>query len=211
MKQKAICFSELKRHCEAVEEIDDEYILKLIAESGGHNAVRWTAINKIDDEEFLKEFFNKKIESTYGYSQNITDNELRWKCLKKITDQKFLKEVALDTTESGITRGVAIQRIDISEQQLFEDLYNKDCDPTVQFYAIRKLKNKHLLHYIAACEEDTELQAAGKKRLKEIEKITKLEKKINVYEKMIKLANSKIAVYREEIQEHLINLEGEIK
>jgi hypothetical protein len=169
MKQKAICFSELTRHCEAVVEIDDEYILKLIAESGGHNAVRWTAINKIDDEEFLKEFFNKKIESTYGYSQNIIDDELRWKCLKKITDQKFLKEVALDTTESGITRGVAIQRIDISEQQLFEDLYNKDCDPTVQFYAIRKLKNKHLLHYIAACEEDTELQAAGKKRLKELE------------------------------------------
>jgi hypothetical protein len=78
----------------------------------------------------------------------------------------------------------------------------------VQFYAIRKLKNKHLLHYIAACEEDTELQAAGKKRLKEIEKITKLEKEIDVYEKMIKLANSKIAVYREEIQKHLINLDG---
>jgi hypothetical protein len=114
--------------------------------------------------------------------------------------------VALDTTESGTTRGVAIQRIDISEQQLFEDLYNKDCDPTVQFYAIRKLKNKHLLHYIAACEEDTELQTAGKKRLKEI-----LEKKIDVYEKMIKLANSKIAVYREEIQKHLINLEGGLK
>jgi hypothetical protein len=47
--------------------------------------------------------------------------------------------------------------------------------------------------------------------MKKIEKITKLEKKIDVYEKMIKLANSKIAVYREEIQKHLINLEGEIK
>ena len=143
----------------AIEKISNENILKKIVTEAIHHDIRYAAINKINDETFLKEAISKDKKLLWiEVVEKITDETFlkkivlkHWSnyiceiAIKKITDMEFLKEVALndkdDWYEDKNHRLAVIAVGMLTNDTYLKEIITKGRDRKVRKLALAKIND----------------------------------------------------------------------